>query len=102
MPTRAGPGTLAVAVFVSAIAIPARAAAQTAPLPAAWSDAATGFLARAAWLFSIAGMKSDDPRFSEVARSRADVDLGVYRKGRVNFLFDAEFVMGSERRAFDL
>src|SRR5438132_13277773 len=98
MPTRIMP----VALFVCAAMIPSRAAGQTAPLPAAWSGDATGFLTRAAWLFSIAGMQSGDVRFSEVARSRADVDVGAYAKGRVIFLFDAEFVMGSERRAFDL
>src|SRR2546425_5113124 len=83
------------------VGFPLRAAGQTATLPGV-PDESTGFLTRAAWAFSFAGAKSDDPRFSEIARSRADVDVAAYRKGRVNFLFDAEFVMGSERRAFDL
>ena len=47
-------------------------------------------------------MQTDDPRFSLVQRSRADLDLFSFRKGRVNFLVDTELVMGSERRAFDL
>lgn len=47
-------------------------------------------------------METDDPRFSLVQRSRADLDLFSFRKGRVNFLVDSELVMGSERRAFDL
>lgn len=47
-------------------------------------------------------MQTDDPRFWLVQRSRADLDLFSFRKGRVNFLVDTELVMGSERRAFDL
>jgi len=62
----------------------------------------SGFLPRSAFFVSIAGMQTDDPRFSLVQRTRADLDLFSYRKGRVNFLIDTELVMGSERRAFDL
>jgi hypothetical protein len=62
----------------------------------------TGFLSRLAFFVSLAGMQTDDPRFLLAQRSRADLDLFSYRKGRVNFLIDTELVMGSERRAFDL
>lgn len=91
-------------LFVPAciVVFPSRAAGQASPLPGVRAGESTGFLTRAEWLFSFAGMKSDDPRFSEAARSRADVDVAGYPKGRVNFLFDVEFVMGSERRTFDL
>jgi hypothetical protein len=47
-------------------------------------------------------VRTDDPRFSWIQRSRADLDLFRYRQGRVNLLIDTELVMGSERRAFDL
>jgi hypothetical protein len=78
------------------------AAAQTAPLPAAAIEDRTGVLTRGAFFLSLAGMETDDPRFSLAARSRADVDMGAYPGGRINFLFDGELVMGSERRRFDL
>ena len=55
-----------------------------------------------AYLKGFAGMQTDDPRFLLTQRSRADLDLLSYRKGRVNFLVDTELLMGSERRAFDL
>src|SRR5205814_348260 len=51
---------------------------------------------------SLAGMQNDDSRFSLTERGRADVDLVGYSNGRINFLMDAELVMGSERRSFDL
>ena len=76
--------------------------AQTAPVPGNSTGAPAGFLSRSAFFVSIAGMQTDDPRFSLIQRGHADLDLFGYRKGRVNFLFDTELVMGSERRAFDL
>src|SRR2546425_654043 len=76
--------------------------AQTAPLPGPSTGEPAGFLPRSAFFVSVAGMQTDDPRFSLVQRNRADLDLVGYRKGRVNFLIDTELVMGSERRAFDL
>lgn len=79
-----------------------RASAQTAPLPGPSTGEPSGFLTRSAFFVSIAGIETDDPRFSLVQRSRADLDLFSYRKGRVNFFVDTELVMGSERRAFDL
>ena len=78
------------------------ATAQTAPLPGVSNGDPNGFLTRASWFLAVARMESDDPRFSEVARTRVDVDLVHYPRGRVNQFFDAEFVMGSEHRAFDL
>ena len=78
------------------------AAAQTAPLPAAATDNRTGFLTRGDFFVSLAGLQADDPRFSLAQRSRGDLDLIGYRHGRINFLMDAELVMGSERRRFDL
>ena len=76
--------------------------AQTAPVPGTRTDEPTGFLSRMAFFVSVAGMQTDDPRFLLTQRSRADLDLFSYRKGRVNFLVDTELLMGSERRAFDL
>ena len=76
--------------------------AQTAPVPGMASGESRGFLPRSAFVVSVAGMQTADPRFSFVQRGRADVDLFGYREGRVNFLIDTELVMGSERRAFDL
>ena len=76
--------------------------AQTAPVPGTSTGEPTGFLPRSAFFVSLAGMQTDDPRFSLVQRSRADLDLFGYHKGRVNLLIDTELVMGSERRAFDL
>lgn len=76
--------------------------AQTAPVPGISTGEPSGFLTRSAFFVSVAGMQTDDPRFSLVQRSRADLDLFSYRKGRINFLVDTELVMGSERRAFDL
>jgi hypothetical protein len=96
-PIRAALLTLGV-LFTSA----PRALAQTAPVPAVPDGAPPGLLTRAALFVSGAGMKTDDVRFSLAERSGADLDLLTYREGRVNFLFDAELVMGSERRAFDL
>lgn len=78
------------------------AVAQTAPVPGPSTGEPRGFLPRSAFFVSVAGMRTSDPRFSLVQRSRADLDLFGYRKGRVNFLIDAELVMGRERRAFDL
>jgi hypothetical protein len=76
--------------------------AQTAPVPEPSTGEPHGFLPRSAFFVSVAGIETDDPRFSLVQRSRADLDLFGYHKGRVNFLIDTELVMGSERRAFDL
>src|SRR5438874_173983 len=76
--------------------------AQTAPLPAVVGGDQSGVLTRGAFFISLAGLQTDDPRFSLAQRSRADVDLVGYGHGRVNFLMDAELVMGSERRSFDL
>ena len=78
------------------------ASAQTTPVPGTSSGERTGFLSRMAFFLSVAGMQTEDPRFSLSQRSRADLDLFSYRKGRINFLVDTELVMGSERRAFDL
>jgi hypothetical protein len=78
------------------------ASAQTAPLPAVAAEDRSGVLTRGAFFVALAGMQTDDPRFSLVQRSRADIDLVGYRSGRINFLMDAELVMGSERRSFDL
>jgi len=83
------------------IASASRAAAQTAPLPALTTDDTTGFLTRAAWLLSVAPLSSDDPRFAWSVRSRADLDLARYPRGRVNLLFEDELVLGRERREFD-
>src|SRR5216117_668646 len=98
-PTRGSCGSARVAVvaafsvvFVGALA--ADAAAQTAPLPAVASGDRSGLLTRGAFFISLAGLQTDDPRFSLAQRSRADVDLVGYGKGRVNFLMDAELVMG--------
>lgn len=76
--------------------------AQTAPVPGISTGEPTGFLSRSAFFVSLSGMQTDDPRFSSVQRSRADLDLFGSHKGRVNLLIDTELVMGSERRAFDL
>lgn len=78
------------------------ATAQTAPLPGVSNGDPNGFLTRASWFLAVARMESDDPRFSAVARTRVDVDLVHYLRGRINQFFEAEFVMGSEHRAFDL
>ena len=78
------------------------ASAQTAPVPGVSTGEPTGFLSRMAFFLAVAGMQTDDPRFSLSQRGRADLDLFSYRKGRINFLVDTELVMGSERRAFDL
>jgi hypothetical protein len=78
------------------------ASAQTAPVPGISTGERTGFLSRMAFFLSVAGMQTEDPRFSLTQRGRADLDLFSYRKGRINFLVDTELVMGSERRAFDL
>jgi hypothetical protein len=78
------------------------ASAQTEPRPAAVNSETTGLLTRSAFSLNLAGMQTEDPRFSLVERSRADLDLVGYGRGRVNFFIDTELVMGSERRAFDL
>ena len=87
-------------VFIGCCSV--EAGAQTAPLPAVAHGDDTGFLTRGAFSASLAAIETADPRFSSVERSRADVDLGAYPAGRINFFFDAELVMGSERRRFDL
>jgi hypothetical protein len=92
----------AASVLVAALGFAAPTSAQTAPLPDLSSAAPTGFLTRSAWFFSVAGVKSDDPRFSEMARSRVDVDVFHHDRGRVNQFFDVDLVMGSEHRSFDL
>src|SRR6266496_4320336 len=76
--------------------------AQTEPRPAASTSASTGLLTRSAFSVTVAGMETNDPRFSLTERGRADLDLVGYRRGRINFFIDMELVMGSERRAFDL
>jgi hypothetical protein len=76
--------------------------AQTEPRPAASTNESTGFLTRSAFSATLAGMETDDPRFSLTERGQADLDLVGYRRGRINFFIDTELVMGSERRAFDL
>src|SRR5688500_15431514 len=76
--------------------------AQTAPVPGRATGDPAGFLSRSAFFVSLGGMQTDDPRFSWVQRGRADLDLFSHRKGRVNFLFDTELLMGSQRRTFDL
>ena len=93
-------GPLLASAFLLAFA--ARAFAQTEPRPAPPIPESKGLLTRAAFLVTVAGMETEDPRFSLVERSRADVDLAAYRRGRINFFIDTELVMGSERRAFDL
>jgi hypothetical protein len=85
-----------------AIAIGAStASAQTAALPAPNAPDDAGYLTRAAWLLSVAPMKSADPRFAWSMRNRFDVDLARYPRGRVNLFFDNEVVLGRERREFD-
>jgi hypothetical protein len=91
---------LCATAFIGCCAV--EAGAQTAPLPAVARGDDTGFLTRGAFSASLAGIETADPRFSTVERSRADVDLGAYPAGRINVFFDAELVMGSERRRFDL
>jgi hypothetical protein len=76
--------------------------AQTAPVPGPATGDPHGFLTRSAFFVSVAGLATDDPRFSLSQRSGADLDLFSYGKGRVNFLVGTELVMGTERRAFDL
>jgi hypothetical protein len=87
-------------VFIGSWAV--EAAAQTAPLPAVATGDDKGFLTRGAFSASLAAIETADPRFSSVERSRADIDLGGYPKGRINLFFDGELVLGSERRRFDL
>jgi hypothetical protein len=89
-------------IAVLLLLVASDAAAQTAPLPGAVAEEGSGLLTRGDFFISLAGLETDDPRFSLAQRSGADVDLAAYGKGRVNFLFDAELVMGSERRSFDL
>jgi hypothetical protein len=84
------------------LAFASRAFGQTEPRPAPPIPESKGLLTRAAFLVTVAGMETTDPRFSLVERSRADVDLAAYRRGRINLFIDTELVMGSERRAFDL
>jgi hypothetical protein len=93
-------GLLLASAFLLAFA--PRAYAQTEPRPAPPIPDSKGLLTRAAFLVSVAGMETADPRFSLVERSRADVDLAAYRRGRINFFIDTELIMGSERRAIDL
>jgi hypothetical protein len=93
-------GLLLVPAFLLAFA--PRAFAQTEPRPGPPIPESKGLMTRAAFLVTVAGMETDDPRFSLVERSRADLDLAAYRRGRINFFIDTELVMGSERRAFDL
>lgn len=92
----------AIGLFVAFAAYSPGVFAQTAPLPGIPTGGLTGLLTRSAFIVSAASMQTDDPRFSLVQRSRADLDLFGYRKGRVNLLVDVELVAGSERRAFDL
>jgi len=79
-----------------------RASAQTNPVPELSTLEAPGFMTRSAFFVSLAGVQTDDPRFSWIERGRADLDLFRYVQGRVNLLIDTELVLGSERRAFDL
>jgi hypothetical protein len=76
--------------------------AQTAPVPQPATGDPRGFLTRSAFFLSVAGLATDDPRFSLSQRTGGDLDLFSYGKGRVNFLIGTELVMGRERRAFDL
>jgi len=76
--------------------------AQTEPRPAASPTASKGLLTRSEFSVIVAGMATDDPRFSLTERGRGDLDLVAYRRGRINFFIDTELVMGSQRRAFDL
>jgi hypothetical protein len=94
--------TLILAVTGMLVAAAPEAWAQTAPVPRTQIGDSIGLLPRAEFFLSLAVMKTDDPRFSLVQRSRSDLDVVGYRKGRINFLVDTELVMGSERRTFDL
>jgi hypothetical protein len=76
--------------------------AQTDPVPELSTLETPGFMTRSAFFVSLAGVQTDDPRFSWIERGRADLDLFRYVQGRVNLLVDTELVLGSERRAFDL
>ena len=93
-------GLLLAPVFLLAFA--PRAFAQTEPRPGPPIPESKGLMTRAAFWVTVARMETEDPRFSLVERSRADLDLAAYRRGRINFFIDTELVMGSERRAFDL
>jgi hypothetical protein len=88
--------------FAFLLAFAADAFAQTEPRPAASTGGSKGLMTRSAFSVTIAGMETDDPRFSLGERGRADLDLVGYRRGRINFFIETELVMGSERRAFDL
>src|SRR5262245_38475222 len=84
------------------LAVAPALSAQTEPRPGTSTSESHGFLTRSSFAVIIAGMKTDDPRFSLVERGRADLDLVAYGKGHVNLFIDTELIMGSERRAFDL
>jgi hypothetical protein len=93
-------GLLLALIFLLAFA--PRAFAQTEPRPGPPIPESKGLMTRAAFWVTVARMETEDLRFSLVERSRADLDLAAYRRGRINFFIDTELVMGSERRAFDL
>jgi hypothetical protein len=84
------------------LAFASNAFAQTEPRPAVSASKAKGLLTRSEFSVTVAGMETDDPRFSITERGRGDVDLVAYGRGRINFFIDTELIMGSERRAFDL
>lgn len=88
--------------FAFLLAFAPAAFAQTEPRPAASTSASKGLMTRSAFSVTVAGMETDDPRFSLTERGRADLDLVEYRRSRINLFIDTELVMGSERRAFDL
>ena len=62
----------------------------------------SGFLTRAEYYVSFAGIAAPDPRFSSQARMGLESDLVDFGSGRVTFKAEYEAFIGSERRQWDL
>jgi len=75
-------------------------AQQRAPTPPA--PPAASFISRSVWYAGFSALSSGDPRFGDIARVNADVDVVDYVKGRITFFGEYEGVLGTERRRLDL
>ena len=63
--------------------------------------AQTQFMTRYDFYISIAGLASEDPRFSWDGRVGGDMDLVDYVTGRTSFFAEYDVVMGNQLRPFD-
>jgi hypothetical protein len=79
----------------------ALASAASAQEPLTHPPSSPGFLTRYDFLVLLAGLDSNDNRFSWDAHVSGDLDVVDYVVGRASVLADYEVVMGNEQQLFD-